>query len=394
MSKSETRTAIVIGAGIVGLAMARALAEAGYRVTVFDRHERAVGASVRNFGTIWPIGVPNGPLYARALRSREIWREFCDATDTWQAPSGSLIAAFHEDEWAVMNEYAAMNEGLRPCRMLTAAQVREQAPGVVAAGLRGALLSTDEMVVDPREAIRKLPAWLVERYGVEFHWRRAITRVEHPYVWSGHRRYAADEIYVASGTDFETLYPELFERLAITKCKLQMLRLEAQPAPFKLGPVVCGGLTMAHYSGFHATPSIDRLRERLADQYADLLALGIHVMAAQNGLGEITVGDSHEYGHTYEPFDESAINHKIVDYLRSVLNLPSWNVKQSWHGSYAKLTDGQRSELVMEAEPGVTIVNGVGGGGLGMTLSFGLAEEVVSGRLRAEHVELPSTRAR
>ena len=117
-------------------------------------------------------------------------------------------------------------------------------------------------------------------------------------------------------------------------------------------------------------------------------------MAAQNGLGEITIGDSHEYGHTYEPFDESAINHKIVDYLRSVLDLPSWNVKQSWHGSYAKLTDGKRSELVVEAEPGVTIVNGVGGGGLGMTLSFGLAEEVVSGRLRAEQVELPSAEAR
>jgi FAD dependent oxidoreductase TIGR03364 len=384
MSKSQTRTAIVVGAGIVGLAMARALAEAGYQVTVFDRHERAVGASVRNFGTIWPIGVPNGPLYARAMRSREIWREFCDATGTWYAPSGSLIAAFHDDEWAVMNEYAAVNEGIRPCRALDAAQARQHAPGLVSQGLRGALLSTDELVVDPRESIRALPAWLTERYGVEFHWRKAVTRIEHPWVWSGNRRYAADLIYIANGTDFETLYPELFERQAITKCKLQMLRLEAQPTPFQLGPVVCGGLTMAHYNGFHATPSIERLRQRLKEQYADLLALGIHVMAAQNGLGEITIGDSHEYGHTHDPFDESAINRKIVDYLQSVLDLPSWNIKQSWHGIYAKLTDGQRSELVLEAEPGVTVVNGVGGGGLGMTLSFGLAEEVVSGRLRAE----------
>src|SRR5579859_1480133 len=170
------------------------------------------------------------------------------------------------------------------------------------------------------------------------------------------------------------------------KCKLQMLRLEAQPTPFRLGPVVCGGLTMAHYSGFHATPSIGRMRERLSEQYADLIALGIHVMAAQNGLGEITIGDSHEYGHTHEPFDDSAINRKIADYLRTVLDLPSWHVKQSWHGMYAKLTDGKRSELVIEAEPGVTIVNGIGGGGLGMTMSFGLAEEVVAGRLQPEAV--------
>ena len=384
MSKSQTRTAIVVGAGIVGLAMARALAEAGYKVTVFDRHERAVGASVRNFGTIWPIGVPNGPLYARALRSREIWREFCDATGTWYAPSGSLIAAYHDDEWAAVNEYAAMNQGIRPCRTLDAKETLQHAPGVVTGGLRGALLSTDELVVDPREAIRALPAWLTERYGVEFHWRQAITRIEHPWVWSGHRRYAADIIYVASGTDFETLYPELFERQAIIKCKLQMLRLEAQPTHFQLGPVVCGGLTMAHYQGFHAAPSIGRVRQRLAEQHADLLALGIHVMAAQNGLGEITIGDSHEYGHTHDPFDESSINRKIVDYLRGVIDLPRWDIKQSWHGIYAKLTDGKSSELVLQAEPGVTIVNGIGGGGLGMTLSFGLAEEIVNGSLPAQ----------
>ena len=189
---------------------------------------------------------------------------------------------------------------------------------------------------------------------------------------------------MAGGSDFETLFPELYDRQAITKCKLQMLRLEAQPSSFRLGPVVCGGLTMAHYSGFHGLPGIERLRSRLAVDYADLTVLGIHVMAAQNGLGEITVGDSHEYGHTLDPFDETSINGRIVDYLRGVLDLPHWNVKQTWHGTYAKLTEPGRSDLVLEAEPGVTIVNGVGGGGLGMTLSFGLAEDIVSGRLQPQ----------
>ncbi|WP_257388644.1 FAD-dependent oxidoreductase, partial [Tahibacter caeni] len=38
-------SAIVVGAGMLGLALARALALRGRRVVVFERHERAVGAA-------------------------------------------------------------------------------------------------------------------------------------------------------------------------------------------------------------------------------------------------------------------------------------------------------------------------------------------------------------
>lgn len=71
------KTAIVIGAGIVGLAMARSLAERNYRVTVFERNAKAVGASIKNFGMIWPIGQPTGKLFKRALRSKSIWKQVC-----------------------------------------------------------------------------------------------------------------------------------------------------------------------------------------------------------------------------------------------------------------------------------------------------------------------------
>ena len=50
-------------------------------------------------------------------------------------------------------------------------------------------------------------------------------------------------------------------------------------------------------------------------------------------------------------------------------------VIETWNGVYAKGTRGE-TEVILEPEPGVWIVNALGGAG--MTLSFGLAEEVMS----------------
>ena len=96
----------VVGAGILGLAHAYHLARRGLKVVVFERHPRAQGASVRNFGMIWPIGQPSGPMYQLARRSRELWLEVLTASGLWHAPSGSLHVAYHEDEDQVLREFA------------------------------------------------------------------------------------------------------------------------------------------------------------------------------------------------------------------------------------------------------------------------------------------------
>ncbi len=380
------RSAIVIGAGIVGLATARALAIQGYRVKVIERNQRAIGASIRNFGMIWPIGQPDGELYERAMLSRRIWKEVCDDAKIWYDEAGSLHVAHADDEAAVLEELSEIYKH-RGYQFLTKEETIKKSAVVVAGNLQGGLYSPHEMIVDPRVAIAKIPAWLSEKYGVEFLFGKAVTDIAYPSVYTGTEECEADEIYVCSGMDFETLYPQLFAGLPITKCKLQMMRMSAQPANERMGAAVCGSLSLIHYQGFKTASSLNILHQRYKHEYADHLKWGIHVMVSQNEAGELTVGDSHEYGLTPDPFDRQFINQLILDYLRKFARFPDETIIESWNGIYAKLTNGQ-SHLLVEPEPGVTIINGLGGAG--MTLSFGLCEQVISKRqLIRETIILP-----
>lgn len=369
----QRENAIVVGAGIVGLATAKSLAERGFAVRVFERNEKAVGASIRNFGMLWPIGQPDGRLYERALRSKAVWKQVCGEAGLWYSETGSFHLAYHDLEWQVLQEFEEAGRH-RPVKLLTAAEAIAQSEAVNPEGLLGALWSADEMIVESRVAMEKMPAYLQEKYGVQFHFNTAITSIDYPAVFSGRRKWEADLIYVCSGADFETLYPELFETSTITKCKLQMLRLAAQPDGWRIGPSLCGGLSLTHYKGFEAAPSLPQLKQHFQQTMPEYGKWGIHVMVSQNGEGELTVGDSHEYGPVHDPFDKEFINQMILDYLKTFARLKNWQLLQTWNGIYPKSTKGA-TEFVHQPEEGVTIINGLSGAG--MTLSFGLAEEVV-----------------
>jgi glycine/D-amino acid oxidase-like deaminating enzyme len=107
----------------------------------------------------------------------------------------------------------------------------------------------------------------------------------------------------------------------------------------------------------------------------DYLDNGIHVMVSQNERGELTVGDTHEYAHTFDPFDHVHLNKKILTYLKTFALSENWEMIQSWHGILPKMTNSA-TELILHPSPNVYIINGLGGNG--MTLSFGLAEETIA----------------
>ena len=376
MSASFHADVAVVGAGIVGLAHALAAARRGLRVVLFERTAPAVGASVRNFGLVWPVGQPAGARHDRALRSRELWSEVATAAGLHLDPAGSLHLAYRADEWTVLREFAATPHGSAHGRtLLTPKETVARSAAAEINGLLGALWSPTEATVDPRQAIRRLPAWLAAAHGVEFHFGTTVRAIALPHVETTAGTWHVDRVVVCSGPDFETLYPEIFAAQPLTRCKLQMLRTAPQPDAWSLGPALCAGLTLAHYDAFKNLPSLPVLVARLHAEFPFHHEHGIHVLLSQTAAGELTIGDSHHYGLPVEPFDREDINAAIMASLRTFAHAPDLRVAERWHGIYPKLTDGA-SELVVEAAPGVWIVNGLGGAG--MTLSFGLAEEVVA----------------
>ena len=371
------RTAIVVGAGIAGLATARALAIRGYKVTVIERTEKAIGASIRNFGMIWPIGQPDGELYEAAMSSGSIWKRLCDEAGIWYDEVGSLHVGYTGDEMQVLQELAE-TYGHRGYQFLNADQVIHRSPFTLKENLSGGLYSKHELIVDPRIAIAKIPALLAEKYDVSFLWNKAVTDICYPAVFTGNESFETDEIYVCSGADFETLYPQVFSSLPLTKCKLQMMRMGKQPQ--RIGPALCGALSLVHYSSFKSASSLAQLKKRFEEQFSEYLRWGIHVMVSQNEAGELTVGDSHEYGLTHDPFDKQFINQLIIDYLKTFARFENETIIETWNGIYPKLVDGS-NYFALEPESGVTIINGFGGAG--MTLCFGVCEHLVSKKTAA-----------
>ena len=370
----ERKTAIVIGAGIIGLATARSLSLKGFRVTVYERSYFSNGASVRNFGMIWPIGQPEGALYDRAIRSKAIWQQLAYEGAFWCDPVGSLHVANNKEEWEVMQEVHASMEKQRLVRLLNPSLIAQLSPMVNRTNLLGGLFSAEEMIVDPREVIRTLPVYLGEKLQVEFHWNKIAVEVSSgKVIFSDKTTAEADLIFICSGADLDTLYPELINGLPIIKCKLQMMRMEMKDPSKRIGPSLCGGLSLLHYKSFHQVSSFQALKVKCEAELSEYLDLGIHVMVSQNQSGTLTIGDSHQYANDFEPFDETYINQFILNYLKSFMMSDDFNLVQSWNGIYAKMQD-ERSELFLNPSSGVYLLTGVGGAG--MTLSFGLAEEV------------------
>lgn len=358
----------IIGGGIIGLAHATFAAEAGKKVAVFERTPKAYGASIRNFGLVWPVGQPSGPLFDRTMRSREKWLTLAEKTGFWCRKNGSLHLAYHEDEHNVIEEYAS--EFNSEVELLTPDKVGKYSEYAKTDGLISALWSPTEMSVNPKKAIYAITEWLNTFPNVSLFYQEEVQEVSTTRLHTSKGEYHAEQILICSGHDFQSLFPEVFAESGLIQSKLQMMR--SYPIKDKeFGATLCGGLTLTHYASFAQCSGLEALKERFEEEFPEHRKWGIHVMINQNDEGELVIGDSHEYGMGFDPFNKDEINALILNYLASFLDMEEINIRETWYGIYSK--HPEKTEFIADPIEGVRIITGLSGAG--MTFSFGLANE-------------------
>jgi len=366
----------IVGAGILGLAHAYMAAKSGRSVVVLERSPRALGASVRNFGMIWPVGQPAGEMLTLALRSRELWLELLQAAKLPSRETGSLHLTYRDDEARVAQEFAEVGPQLGyQCSWLSASEIAEKSQAARSEGLLGGLWSSTEFTVDPRLILASLPRFLEERFGVHFVFGTVVQEIELPHIETTAGVWKAEKAIVCSGDEFHALYADHYAASGLTRCKLQMMRTAPQPGSWQLGPSLAAGLTLRFYPAFKVCSQLAALEHRIAAETPEYNRWGIHALVSQTADGALTLGDSHEYGLSVDPFDKQLIDDLILQYTRGFLNAPDMTVVERWHGVYAK--HPEKPLVTLNPAENVRIV--VSPGGSGMTLSLGVAERSLHG---------------
>lgn len=156
----ERLDTIVVGAGVVGLAVARTLALAGREVIVLEAEEQiGMHTSSRNSEVIHAgIYYPKGSLKAQlCVQGRVLMYEYCELRNIAYRRTGKLLVGMDEHDLDKLHELRvqAQNNGVSDLNLISADQVRELEPELQCVA---ALLSPSTGIVDSHGVMVALQA--------------------------------------------------------------------------------------------------------------------------------------------------------------------------------------------------------------------------------------------
>ena len=166
MANMERIDAVVVGAGVVGLATARALAMAGLEVVILERENAfGTGVSARNSEVIHAgLYYPTGSLKARlCVQGRDRLYAYCEDSGVGHQRCGKLVVATSDAELPRLDAIhrQALANGVNDVRRLDAAQAHALEPEVTCVS---ALWSPSTGIVDSHGLMTSLLGD-AQRYG-------------------------------------------------------------------------------------------------------------------------------------------------------------------------------------------------------------------------------------
>ncbi len=214
---------IVIGGGLVGMAISYGLAASGMRVAVLDEGDDAFRASRGNFGLVWVQGKGYGlPEYARwTMHSAQLWPRFAAAlrseagVDVELKQPGGFHFVYSENE-AIEREarLAWLRERLDepyPFEMLGHEALRSRLPAI-GPDVYGASYTPMDGHVNPLKLLRALYA-ACEARGVRWVRNQHVEQVEPEngmfVVRGANRSWQAPKVVLAAGLGNACLAPSL-----------------------------------------------------------------------------------------------------------------------------------------------------------------------------------------
>ncbi len=362
---------IVVGAGIAGAATAYYLATAGYSVELIETVRPGFGASGRNPGFLWLQTKSAGTQMQFALAGRRFAETMHEELGGFGfRASGGMITFRDESVEPVARAFTEDRKraGL-PVELLDGPAARSACPAL-GENVRGAVWNPLDAHQDTRRLVRVLVE-TGERRGLGIRLGSAVERL----VVKGGRcrgveladgeRIEATATVVAAGPGSPKLLESVGLRLASSLYKFEAA--ETAPAPFSIGPVLCG---QALFRFFDAGANVPRHAIERA-----LPELGFTEQAAQYPDGRVQFGCAFVTGSLDDRPTVAGQALAGAVLLQSLPGLARLPIERTWAGIVLQPPDGMP---VIGPAPGLE--------GLWLNLGhfFGNLAGALSGRLIAD----------